>query len=172
MFPFIPTSVIIAKTINVVDFNELSLAGTWIAVILSMPAYYGLYVYLDQIIPDTYGIAQSCCFCLRLKRREKLNQEQLSTQHIIMAASVTDISRAQDEVQHPVFNPNDPIVLQGLTKKFGSFTAVDNLTLSIRENEVFALLGHNGAGKTTLLHMLTGVLTSTSGSASIYGSSL
>ncbi len=52
-----------------------------------------------------------------------------------------------------------------LTKKFGSFTAVDGLSLSIQENEVFCLLGHNGAGKTTVLNMITGMLKPTSGKA-------
>ena len=52
-----------------------------------------------------------------------------------------------------------------LTKKFGSFTAVDELSLSIQENEVFCLLGHNGAGKTTVLNMITGMLKPTSGKA-------
>jgi ATP-binding cassette subfamily A (ABC1) protein 3 len=57
------------------------------------------------------------------------------------------------------FDPNDPIRISGLTKKFGNnFTAVDNLTLSIKSNEVLSILGHNGAGKTTAIYMLTGML--------------
>jgi ABC-2 type transport system ATP-binding protein len=42
----------------------------------------------------------------------------------------------------------------GLTKKFGDFTAVDRVDLSVREGEVLALLGPNGAGKTTTVRML------------------
>lgn len=53
--------------------------------------------------------------------------------------------------------------------KFGDFTAVDKMSLSIKENEIMALLGHNGAGKTTAIYMLTGMLHMTSGQASIYG---
>lgn len=56
----------------------------------------------------------------------------------------------------------------GLTKRFDKFTAVDKVTLSIKENEVFTILGHNGAGKTTMLFMLTGMLQPTSGDAVIY----
>lgn len=59
-----------------------------------------------------------------------------------------------------------------MTKKFGDFVAVDKLTYSIREGEVFAVLGHNGAGKTTSIYMLTGVLSSTEGDAEIYGHSI
>jgi ABC-type multidrug transport system ATPase subunit len=48
--------------------------------------------------------------------------------------------------------------LQGLTRRFGAFTAVNNVTLSVNAAEVFALLGSNGAGKTTTIKMLTTLL--------------
>ena len=47
------------------------------------------------------------------------------------------------------------IETMGLTKRYGNVTAVDNLSLQIKEGELFALLGVNGAGKTTTLRMLT-----------------
>jgi ABC-type multidrug transport system ATPase subunit len=59
-----------------------------------------------------------------------------------------------------------------LTKKFGAFKAVDNLNFSIKEGEIFTILGHNGAGKTTAIFMLTGMLTPTSGDATVYGNKL
>ena len=43
-----------------------------------------------------------------------------------------------------------------MTKKFGSFTAVDNLQLQLYNDEIFCFLGHNGAGKTTSLNVLMG----------------
>jgi len=64
------------------------------------------------------------------------------------------------------------VQLVDLTKKFGTFNAVDELTLSIKENEVFCLLGHNGAGKTTVINMITGILKPSSGTAFIYGNNL
>ena len=54
-----------------------------------------------------------------------------------------------------------------LTKKFGSFIAVDGLTLHVEEGEVFGFLGPNGAGKTTTVRMLTGLISKTSGKAQI-----
>jgi putrescine transport system ATP-binding protein len=48
------------------------------------------------------------------------------------------------------------IQIQNVTKKFGEFTAIDNLTLDIYKNEFFSLLGPSGCGKTTLLRMLAG----------------
>ncbi|GIN98749.1 putative ABC transporter ATP-binding protein YxlF [Siminovitchia terrae] len=55
------------------------------------------------------------------------------------------------------------LTAENLTKKFGIYTAVDQLDLAIKDNECVALLGPNGAGKTTTLQMLAGLLTPTSG---------
>ena len=61
------------------------------------------------------------------------------------------------------------IEIQNLTRKFGDFTAVDGLTLTIAEGEVFGLLGPNGAGKTTTIRMLAGLIGKTSGDAWVAG---
>jgi ABC-2 type transport system ATP-binding protein len=55
------------------------------------------------------------------------------------------------------------IAIEGLTKDYGDIRAVDGLTLSISEAEVFGLLGPNGSGKTTTINCLTGILKPTSG---------
>jgi len=55
------------------------------------------------------------------------------------------------------------IKIQGLTKKYGDFTAVDNVSFSVHEGEIFAFLGPNGAGKTTTIKMLITLLSPTSG---------
>ena len=62
--------------------------------------------------------------------------------------------------------------LQKLTRRFGNFTAVDSLTLSVNAGEVFGLLGSNGAGKTTTIKMLTTLLPPTSGGARVAGFSI
>lgn len=59
--------------------------------------------------------------------------------------------------------------IEGVTKKFGQFTAVDNITLDIFEREFFSLLGPSGCGKTTLLRMLAGFETPTEGRIIIDG---
>ncbi len=61
------------------------------------------------------------------------------------------------------------IELSGLTKRYGSFTAVDALDLRVPKGELFGFLGPNGAGKTTTLRMLAGILRPTSGTARIGG---
>jgi ABC-2 type transport system ATP-binding protein len=64
-----------------------------------------------------------------------------------------------------------PVVIEvdHLVKRFGAFIAVDDLSLAIREGEVFGLLGSNGAGKTTAIRVLCGLLAPTSGSARVLG---
>ena len=66
-------------------------------------------------------------------------------------------------------NPKTMIETQGLTKDYGNFIAVDDLTFSIKEGEVVAFLGPNGAGKSTTMKMLTGYLAPSSGKAMICG---
>jgi ABC-2 type transport system ATP-binding protein len=64
----------------------------------------------------------------------------------------------------------DPIVrVDGLTKRFGTFTAVDHVTFEIEPGEVIGYLGPNGSGKTTTIRMLLGLLRPTEGEASVLG---
>jgi ABC-2 type transport system ATP-binding protein len=59
--------------------------------------------------------------------------------------------------------------VKNLTKKYGSFTAVDDISFSIQESEIVGLLGPNGAGKTTTIQMLLGVLSPTHGEIKYFG---
>jgi len=61
------------------------------------------------------------------------------------------------------------ISIEKLAKHFGALHAVDGISLTVHEGEIFALLGPNGAGKTTTISMLTGLLAPTSGSANVAG---
>lgn len=63
----------------------------------------------------------------------------------------------------------DAIKTTSLTKKYGPLTALDSLNLTVRDGELFALLGINGAGKTTAIKLLSGLMKPTSGTAAIYG---
>ena len=64
------------------------------------------------------------------------------------------------------------IEMTNLRKEFGAKTAVNNLTLTVPEGEIFAFLGVNGAGKTTTIRMLTGLTAPTSGDAKVLGHSI
>ena len=62
-----------------------------------------------------------------------------------------------------------PVSAQGLTKRFGAFTAADNISFDIKRGEIFGLLGPNGAGKSTTFKMMCGLLRPTSGKALVDG---
>lgn len=64
---------------------------------------------------------------------------------------------------------NNIIEVSNLTKKFGDFIAVDNISFSVAEGEIFAFLGPNGAGKSTTIKMLTTLLRPTSGTMTLSG---
>ena len=64
------------------------------------------------------------------------------------------------------------IEIEKLRKEYGDVVAVDDLSLSIEEGEIFSLLGVNGAGKTTTIKMLAGLTAPTAGDARIFGHSL
>ncbi|NBC02598.1 MAG: ATP-binding cassette domain-containing protein [Bacteroidetes bacterium] len=65
--------------------------------------------------------------------------------------------------------PDVAIQTRDLTKKFGDFTAVNQISFEVRRGEIFGFLGANGAGKTTAIKMLTGLLSPTSGEGSVAG---
>ena len=67
--------------------------------------------------------------------------------------------------------PNQPPVItaNGLTKKFGDFISVDNVSFTIPKGEIFGFLGSNGCGKSTTMKMLTGLLEPTEGTATLLG---
>ena len=66
-------------------------------------------------------------------------------------------------------SPEFSIWTKDLTKKFGSFTAVDEISFEVNKGEIFGFLGANGAGKTTAMRMLTGLSKPTSGQANVAG---
>ena len=63
----------------------------------------------------------------------------------------------------------DIVAVEQLTKKYGDLTALDRVSFSVREGEIFGFLGPNGAGKTTTINALTGLVRLTSGSARVAG---
>lgn len=66
-------------------------------------------------------------------------------------------------------NNETAIVVEDLTKRFGSFTAVDHISFEVNRGEIFGFLGANGAGKTTAMRMLCGLSLPTSGRGTVAG---
>lgn len=150
-------------------FMKLNPSWAWVCLSLQPLIYFVLYLYLDNVIPNAYGISKDCFYCLRCRRQnyERLAQEDSLRTSVNQPA---DPNSDSDNVRE--FNINDPIRLERLTKKFGKFTAVEKMTVSIKGNEVFTILGHNGAGKTTAIYMLTGMLKPSSGEATLYDNTI
>src|SRR5512136_1947918 len=65
--------------------------------------------------------------------------------------------------------PRPAIVVESLTRRFGRFVAVDNVSFRVDKGEILGFLGANGAGKTTIIRMLCGLLRPTSGRALVRG---
>ena len=74
-------------------------------------------------------------------------------------------------MEKPVYDSQAPaaIEVEHIVKKYGDFTAVDDVSFSVKEGEIFGLLGPNGAGKSTLIRMMTTLIPITSGKARIAG---
>jgi ABC-2 type transport system ATP-binding protein len=77
----------------------------------------------------------------------------------------TEINRSQPQEEPKVLI----LETQGLTRRFGKLTAVNNLSISVEQGEVFGLLGPNGAGKSTVIKMLTTLLPISAGKATLAG---
>ena len=66
-------------------------------------------------------------------------------------------------------NPDQAVTVDHLTRRFGTFTAVDDVSFSVPRGEIFGFLGPNGAGKSTTIKMLCGLLAPTSGTGRVHG---
>ncbi|MCD6162336.1 MAG: ABC transporter ATP-binding protein [candidate division Zixibacteria bacterium] len=66
-------------------------------------------------------------------------------------------------------SPDISVEVNNLTRKFGNFTAVDNVSFEVKRGEVFGFLGPNGAGKSTTIRMLCGIIAPTSGTGTVSG---
>src|SRR5947209_8695935 len=65
--------------------------------------------------------------------------------------------------------PKTTIKLERVTKRFGDFTAVDELSLSVRAGRIYGLIGPNGAGKTTTIRMIVGITAPDTGTIELFG---
>jgi ABC-2 type transport system ATP-binding protein len=97
-----------------------------------------------------------------------LKQSELREEKTATSESVVDDDSDKEAVLRAE-SGNLAVVIQGLTKKFGSFTAVDHVSLDVKHGEIFGFLGPNGAGKTTTILMLVTLITPSDGTAHVAG---
>ena len=86
-----------------------------------------------------------------------------------MSERALEIPRTSDASVGPQGAPEEVIRVQHLVKRYGGFAAVNDVSFSIREGEVFGIIGPNGAVKTTTVECISGLRTPDSGSISVYG---
>ncbi len=97
----------------------------------------------------------------------------------VFIATIEDL-RAVDQVRRPPIplptnrdrhadDEDYAVTVKGLSKKFGSFTAVDHLSFQVRRGDIFGFLGPNGSGKTTTIRMLCGLLPASDGAGTVAG---
>ncbi|WP_322520867.1 ribosome-associated ATPase/putative transporter RbbA [Guyparkeria halophila] len=102
---------------------------------------------------------------------ERTGQETLESAFIsLLPAAERHEHRPVDHSAHPD-RETAPVAIeaQGLTKRFGHFTAVEDVSFSIPRGEIFGFVGSNGCGKTTTMKMLTGLLPASDGEARLLG---
>lgn len=146
--------------------------------------YFFIAWYVRNVFPGTYGMAAPWYFpilpsywkerfgCAEVKH-EKSNG--LMFTNIMMQNTNPSASKTSPDCAFPSNIEPEPkdlqvgVALHGVTKIYGSKTAVDNLNLNFYEGHITSLLGPNGAGKTTTISMLTGLFGATAGTIFVYG---
>ena len=101
---------------------------------------------------------------------------QSTNSHNLESAFIALLPEDQRKDHHELVIPPRPqsdakpaIEAEGLTRRFGDFTAVDHVSFRIEKGEIFGFLGSNGCGKTTTMKMLTGLLPASEGKAWLFG---
>jgi len=137
----------------------------------------GLRVYVDEVTPKEAGKqVEAILDGLSVKEVQAIEPEledafvALLRQRKLAEHTRGELSKAA-LVDSP---PSDAIAIEarGLTRDFGRFRAVDQVSFRVGEGEIFGLLGANGAGKTTVIKMLTGILPPTGGKGHVAGADM
>jgi ABC-2 type transport system ATP-binding protein len=123
------------------------------------------------------GIQDKCCRSSGLCGSIETTEPSFEDAFVDMLIRQKDVQQSSSPTEPDEKSPdryqNDITVsVQGLTKRFGDFTAVQDISFEVERGAVFGLLGPNGAGKSTTFRMLCGLLAVTEGQASVAGRDL
>jgi len=124
------------------------------------------------VIPSEYGTHSEPLFCCRRRYWCRGSESRLISSPLLeVEGDATAIEPVSEQLEE-----DRAVVISGLCKTFntkeGPKKAVDHLNLSMYKNQITCLLGHNGAGKTTTISMLTGLIPSTAGDATVFNRSI
>eukprot|EP00930_Biecheleria_cincta_P031237 TRINITY_DN21692_c0_g1_i1.p1 TRINITY_DN21692_c0_g1~~TRINITY_DN21692_c0_g1_i1.p1 ORF type:complete len:2300 (+),score=403.74 TRINITY_DN21692_c0_g1_i1:87-6986(+) len=170
-------------------YHGFSVADGCVMLAVDALMLFVFFLYLDQVMPRDIGLQRKWYFPLlpsfwsELCCPSRLQQRDART--LVAAGSVVHagheahsagrseasalIEREVGEAAAMMARSGQTVELRQLSKRYGSFWAVDSLDLVMYQGEIFSLLGHNGAGKTTTLTMLCGLISPTSGSCVFFG---
>lgn len=158
---------------NQMSLGKFSINNALIMLSVDIVLYALLAFYFDCVIPGKYGKKQKPWFFFM---PSYWFPENIDTDNFCKEQEVyINIDNSADIEPIPLEMENKKgIRISNITKIFKNpegknIKAVNDLTFTIYEGQITALLGHNGAGKTTLLNMLNGILSPSSGTASVYG---
>ncbi|NIV73568.1 MAG: ATP-binding cassette domain-containing protein, partial [Gammaproteobacteria bacterium] len=102
-------------------------------------------------------------------RRVPLGMEDVFVSLVGHTAAGTPVPRQPPPFSTPRTKSSPAVILEGLTRTFGDFVAVDRVSLTVSRGDVFGFLGPNGSGKTTTIRMLCGLLAPTAGRGRVLG---
>ncbi|CAF0922953.1 unnamed protein product [Adineta ricciae] len=134
--------------------------------------YLLLAIYVERINPGEFGVSQSWNYLFKQSywnSKATSTVEPLSSHAQFMNGDVVTEKNCWIEMNSAKKMKNPSLTVSHLTKKYGKFCAVSDLSLKFYSGEVCSLLGHNGAGKTTTTFILVGMLEATSGEVIIEG---
>ena len=147
--------------------DQFNMASVWFFLAVDSVAYTLLAIYFDAVLPSEWGARQHPLFCLIEPWRWCFRSTQQS-------AKTEDSREGVFESQCSSTPPT--IVANGLVKAYKrhgkTITAVDNLCLTMFENQIHVLVGHNGSGKSSVMEILTGLVAPDKGDCTVFGVSL
>ena len=115
--------------------------------------FFLLFVYMEQVFPHEVGTAKHPLFFLSCFKSNKIHRESIELLDINIKCDHPSAKYYEDiEIKTA-----QTVQVFDVTKSFGELNAVDHVTFSLYEREIFCLLGHNGAGKSTIINLLTGL---------------
>ncbi|OMJ94066.1 hypothetical protein SteCoe_2836 [Stentor coeruleus] len=130
-----------------------------------------LAAYLEAVWPTEWGVKRPWYFLFTKGfwcPRKVHTSDSLFENEVKWGDAVEPVDSALEAQK----SSGKALLIRGLTKRFASKLAVEDLNLDIYEGQIFGLLGHNGAGKTTTMSMMAGLIPATSGDMSINGTYL
>ncbi|XP_035710292.1 ATP-binding cassette sub-family A member 3-like [Folsomia candida] len=146
--------------------ETMTLGYVILALLITALFYLVLAIYLENIMRTEYGVRRPWYYPVSdLYQKYRKKSTKVSSE--VVESDLDSLEKPGFEKEPDTLKAG--VVISNLKKSFGRMNAVDGVSMSMYEDEIFVLLGHNGAGKTTAIACCTGVMSPTSGSVIING---